>query len=1042
MKAMTSGEILVRARNAFKMGEFPLVEKLALRILEEQPDSAVAYNLLGSVCEKTGRFRKAIEMFQKAVAAKPDYTEAHNNLGVLFKRIESYGEAIPHFERAINLSPQRGDVYYNLGNVYKALGNDEQAEENFAKAIAVDPSYVPSYINLGTMMEAKGKFGDAIRIYQKGLQVDLSQPRLHYNLGVVYERMGKLKEAKEEYEAAVKAGPGWADALNNLGVAQHRLGDSHAAEKTLREALRAEPRNARALNNLGVVAAAMGRREDAAQAYREAIKADPRYSQAVGNLAAMLEEEGKLTEALEELKRLLALEPKNLEARLRLAGILRQLENYPGAVQQYSAVLAAQPSMPEALKGLAAAYGGAGDKRKALECYQKLEALGGEQDFRVDRALLLRDAGQTAKAQEELERYLADQPGDRRARILQADIHARQGHVRQAAQTLIEVLEAFPEDTEASGRLAKFYRDLGEPQKAIETLEGLINRLEQSTDPKDVEALSQAVEEYEKAIAEHEKDFRDDREKAIRRLRELSVETAPAQKAKADDDLLMEDLEPLEEEAVPIINVGGLEPVFAVREVDEELKLEEVEEPVQEEEVAIEDERPPNLVNLLKDQELYEENPALEMFKPPAPLPSQQPQQSQQPQPAPLPPPPAPPSAPAQPAPLALSPQGESVLANSLKESVAAQSKVVDKLFDEMRDLSRKIDEKRAPPQQMPPIMLTMPPGPPPTRPMVPDYPTHGPQPQGFPRYASDVEELDEATTEAPPEAATEAPAQAAPEGAAGETAEELAVAPPAAVRKRPRVSAAPSEGGTEPGPGRAAAPETGPGAGPGIEEVGEVSLEEVPEELPPEAPPRGAAPLGLDGVGPITETEPEPEIDTGEQEQPEAELETLEGPEAAMAEAAPAPGTERAAAGPTPESASRSSDEVRRELRSYLDGVRGRLDKGGTKASPGDLLDYLGKLSDYLPDREKRKFRGSNERLAMESLKARLAGHKGLREKVAEQFRPKKTPRRPPRMTRSRVVDTFSYLRDLAAWHPDKAVAEAMRERIESIVSRMGRLR
>ena len=57
MKAMTAGEILVRARNAFKMGEFPLVEKLALRILEEQPDSAVAYNLLGSVCEKTGRFR-------------------------------------------------------------------------------------------------------------------------------------------------------------------------------------------------------------------------------------------------------------------------------------------------------------------------------------------------------------------------------------------------------------------------------------------------------------------------------------------------------------------------------------------------------------------------------------------------------------------------------------------------------------------------------------------------------------------------------------------------------------------------------------------------------------------------------------------------------------------------------------------------------------------------------------------------------------------------------------------------------------------------
>ena len=87
---------------------------------------------------------------------------------------------------------------------------------------------------------------------------------------------------------------------------------------------------------------------------------------------------------------------------------------------------------------------------------------------------------------------------------------------------------------------------------------------------------------------------------------------------------MIEDLEPLEEDAVPIINVGGMEPVFAVREEDEELKLEEVEEPVQEETIAIEDERPPNLVNLLKDQELYAENPALEIFRPPPLLPSQQ----------------------------------------------------------------------------------------------------------------------------------------------------------------------------------------------------------------------------------------------------------------------------------------------------------------------------------------------------------------------------------------------------------------------------------
>jgi len=142
------------------------------------------------------------------------------------------------------------------------------------------------------------------------------------------------------------------------------------------------------------------------------------------------------------------------------------------------------------------------------------------------------------------------------------------------------------------------------------------------------------------------------------------------------------------------------------------------------------------------------------------------------------------------------------------------------------------------------------------------------------------------------------------------------------------------------------------------------------------------------------------------------------------------------------PEKPARTGEDVRQELRDYLDGVRDKLDKGTAPPSkPGDLLDYLGKLSDYLPDRDKKRFRGSNERLAMESLKAQLAGKKGLRQKVADSFRPVVPHRKEP-MTRSLIVDTFSYLKDLSAWHPDKAVAAAMRERIESIVAQMGSLK
>ena len=747
--------------------------------------------------------------------------------------------------------------------------------------------------------------------------MDSNQPRLHYNLGVVYERIGRLPEAREEYEAASKARPNWAEALGNLGIVQHRLGDNRTAEKTLREVLRADPNDARALNNLGVVLAALGQRDEAVQAYRSSLKVNPRYAQAIGNLAALLEQEGKLTEAMEELKRLLSLEPGDVESHLRLASILRRMENFPEAIENDLAVLAAQPGNGEALRGLAWEYGKMGRADKALEYYTQLERNAPEdQSFRLDRALLLSDTGKPDLARQEVLRYLESFPEDQKARVLLSDIYAAQGQKKQAAQTLREVLAADPQQKNASYRLAKLYRQLGESQKAVETMEGLINTLELSAEPEDMDALSEAMEEYEQTIAEHEKDFRDDREKTIRKLRELSVDSVKSEKAPVEEDSLMiEDLEPLGEDAVPIISVGGMEPVFAVREEDEELKLEEVDESVQDETVSIEDERPPNLVNLLKDQELYEENPALETFQPSAPFP-QQPRGSGQATPPQAPSLPSPQPAASQPA---LSAQGENVLAKSLKESVETQQRMVDKLFGEISDLSRKIEEQKRPPQIVP-IMMNPPPqrqARVPQQPIMMDYP---PSSQATPDYPRSL----------PPEDPGKPPSSSGLPRFDDAEADQDAAPPQAAAAARP--------------------------------DEEEAVLEEVPEEI------------AADVAEEIPLLEPADEAGTPGSE-------AANGPGRASAPEQPAQGSETSAGEPAPES--RTSDDVRNELREYLNGVKNRLD------GPADLLDYLGKLSDYLPEREKQGFLGSTEHLAMESLKSQLAGNRGLRQKIAERFRP-----------------------------------------------------
>jgi hypothetical protein len=147
--------------------------------------------------------------------------------------------------------------------------------------------------------------------------------------------------------------------------------------------------------------------------------------------------------------------------------------------------------------------------------------------------------------------------------------------------------------------------------------------------------------------------------------------------------------------------------------------------------------------------------------------------------------------------------------------------------------------------------------------------------------------------------------------------------------------------------------------------------------------------------------------------------------------------------AAPTPSKApKKSGNDVRKELRDYLTHVKEKLEEPPKKAKgPGELLDYLEKLSEYLPERYKRKFRASDERLTLEMLKKRLAGYRGLREKIADTYRPA-APVKKETLTPSRVVDTFSYLKDLSAWHPDKKIGAAMKERIDSLIARVGGVR
>jgi tetratricopeptide (TPR) repeat protein len=73
--------------------------------LERKADSAPAYNQLGIVYRKQGRFKESDEAYTRAVQVDPSYANAYLNLGVLCDLyLQQPQRALEAFERYLSLT--------------------------------------------------------------------------------------------------------------------------------------------------------------------------------------------------------------------------------------------------------------------------------------------------------------------------------------------------------------------------------------------------------------------------------------------------------------------------------------------------------------------------------------------------------------------------------------------------------------------------------------------------------------------------------------------------------------------------------------------------------------------------------------------------------------------------------------------------------------------------------------------------------------------------------------------------------------------------
>ena len=140
----------------------------ALLDIQANPESAVAYNNLGVVYRRLGRFDEAVTAYRKALALDPSLGTVHRNLGVALMRTGAWREAREAFTEALQIEPAHAATHMNIGVAYINMGLFNEAVNALKQALALD----------GELKDARTHLNHAMKMAEKvSLSVSLpSQP--------------------------------------------------------------------------------------------------------------------------------------------------------------------------------------------------------------------------------------------------------------------------------------------------------------------------------------------------------------------------------------------------------------------------------------------------------------------------------------------------------------------------------------------------------------------------------------------------------------------------------------------------------------------------------------------------------------------------------------------------------------------------------------------------------------------------------------------------------------------------------------------------
>jgi len=295
----------------------------------------------------------------------------------------------------------------------------------------------------------------AVSEYKQALEADPDSLFLRVELAELYWRVRRVGDAVREAEAVLKVEPDYEDAHRLLArLYWHNLGETQQdkiAKDSLRKAIvhlealtRINPADTESWVGLARLYKLSNQHDKAEQALTKALAAEPNSRTALADLAQLYSDRGDYDQAV---------------------GLLKKIPD--------------SDKDPQLLGMLAFGYTRARDYDNAIATYEKALALDSEnQEIRRAYAEALMSGNKLDAARKQIEEILKADPDDGPTHLRLAQLDRQEGLYVEARKELERAKALLPDNAEVPLEQAQVEDTLGNQDKAIELLQGLVKQSE------------------------------------------------------------------------------------------------------------------------------------------------------------------------------------------------------------------------------------------------------------------------------------------------------------------------------------------------------------------------------------------------------------------------------------------------------------------------------------------------------------------------------------------------------------------------------------